>query len=156
LVKTEDPLPSTSAKGSKVLLGGAVGMSILCVPVLVLAMILGGLPQLGSAGLIIITVALYFVIGQVVERLALGLADYSGLMWVLLGYVVRVGILGALLYWWLGHPESSAWVDKTWFFIGGAAAVMGWLGGLMWAQLKSRQQVYDKEYVAPKDWQERP
>jgi hypothetical protein len=137
-----------------VLVGGLVGIAVLGVPVLVAAWFMGGATQLASAAIIVATVLAYFVIGQVVERLALQQADMSGMLWVMIGYVVRVGLLGGLLWWLLGHPESSAWVSRTWFAVGGAAAVIGWLGGLMWAQVKGRQPVYDKEYEAPKNWQD--
>ncbi|GAA2179522.1 hypothetical protein GCM10009785_06480 [Brooklawnia cerclae] len=130
---------------------GCVGASALAA---VVAGFVGGFRGTGSVAIVSVVVLAYFVSGQIVESLALGFADVTGLAIVLASYAVRVGLLGIVLWWAVSHPGLTGWTRPVWVVVGALASVIGWLAGLVTGHARSRVAIYDQPYRAPAGWDE--
>jgi len=109
---------------------------------------------LGSALGAVALVLAYFFSGQLVERIAMQLANSQGMVLIMSGYLVRVLLLGLILRWALSSPAVASLVSPVWVCAGALAAVVGWLGGLIVRHSRARIAVYDRPYQAPAGWDE--
>ncbi|WIY83814.1 hypothetical protein [Propionimicrobium sp. PCR01-08-3] len=91
----------------------------------------------------------YFWGGQAVQRYALRLANSQGMMVIIIGYLVRVAALGIVLLSAHSFGRISTLVSTGWVAAGSLSAIVGWLGGLIFAHSRARIPVYDRPYVAP-------
>ncbi len=147
-------LTRSSSATARLANGGFIGALSAAGLAIVAAAILAGRPGVlsaaGAAGLVII----YFGAGQLVERFALRMADATGMTITLLGYVVRVGLLGLLLWASMSIPAIRETMVADWVATGAIAGVLGWLTGLLFAHSRSRVPVYDQPYEPPTGWEE--
>ncbi len=103
---------------------------------------------LGAAALVFA----YFVSGQLIERVALQLANRQGMILIVSGYIGRVALLGVLLWWALSSSMVGSLVSPLWVGAGALVTVVGWLSGLIVGHSRMRIQVYDRPYVTPEGW----
>ena len=126
-----------------------VGASLLCATA---GLLLGGLQGLTSSVLASILVLVFFISGQLVEGVALRMADGTGLTLTLVSYAARVGLFGLILWLAASTPAISGQWSRTWFAAGALTALIGWLTGLVVADSRARVPVYDRSYQAPEGW----
>lgn len=93
----------------------------------------------------------FFVAGQLVEINALWMADARGLLIALGSFVVRVTVLGVLLWLVIVKPVWVEQISTTWFVISGCVAVAGWLAGILISNVRSRIPAYDDEGVSARE-----
>lgn len=143
-------LPMTSRLAG----GGLIGaLGLAGAVTIVAAFVAGGAGVLSAVGAALLVI-IYFGAGQLVERFALQLADATGLTITLFGYIVRVVLLGVLLWASMSTPAIRAAMIPTWVAAGAIAAVFGWLTGVLVRHARSRVAIYDRPYEAPQGWDE--
>ena len=103
---------------------------------------------LAAAGLVVA----YFTSGQLLERIAMQLANSQGMILLMSGYLVRVGLIGLALWWAISSQLVATRFSSLWVGAGALSAVAGWLAGLIIAHSRTRIPVYDRPYVAPRGW----
>ena len=86
---------------------------------------------------------LFFVSGYLVQVGAVRHADAGGMSVVLLGYLVRVALVGAVLFLALGHREVSSRMAPLGIFLGVVLVVVGWIGGMVAGHQHARIPVFD-------------
>ena len=88
------------------------------------------------AVLALAVVAVHYLVGLPFEMAALRRADAMGLGLILMSYVLRLGLLAAML--WLVSMWGSGTVDNATLALCVALPTMGWLVGLTWNALHDR------------------
>lgn len=144
------PSPNRT-RAAQLLVGGLVGWHGGLAAAVVVGILLGGtlgmLSALIGAGLTLV----YYAIGQGVQ---IQYADAeprvlrAASVW---SYLVRVGVLGALLWAALQWPSVLASLDARALFTGIVLGVLGWLTGLILRFRKLRIPVFDEHEPARYD-----
>jgi len=113
-----------------------LGALVFAVPTAVWCLVAGG-PRGGVCALLaLLVVAVHYLVGLPFEVAALRRADAVGLGLVLVGYVVRLGLLAAML--WLVSMWSKGTVDAKTLALCVVLPTVGYLVGLSWDALHDR------------------
>jgi hypothetical protein len=146
------PAPSPNrTRAAQLLVGGLVGWHAGLAAAVVVGILLGGTVGMLSALIGAALTLVYYAIGQGVQ---IQYADAEPRMlraasvW---SYMVRVGVLGALLWGALQWPSVLASLDARALFTGIVLGVLGWLTGLILRFRKLRIPVFDEPEAARDD-----
>lgn len=134
-----------SARASRLLVGGILGAHLLAVPGALIAFGVDG-PRGLVSGLFGLALVLFFqVIGQATQVRFAG-ADPRVLMRAsLLSYALRTGLVGLLLVGWANLPAASLErVNALALALVAAAAVIGWMLGVVRTYARLRIPIYDE------------
>jgi hypothetical protein len=138
-------------RAAQLLVGGLVGWHGGLAAAVVVGILLGGRVGMLSALIGAALSLVYYTIGQGVQ---IQYADAeprvlrAASVW---SYLVRVGVLGALLWGALQWPSVLASLDARALFTGIVLGVLGWLTGLILRFRKLRIPVFDEPRSARDD-----
>jgi hypothetical protein len=119
---------------------------VFAVPTGIWCVVAAGAPGALCAVLALAVVAVHYLVGLPFEMAALRRADAIGLGLILISYVLRLGLLAAML--WLVSMWSKGTVDTRALALCVALPTIGWLVGLTWNALHDRTptvQTHDDE-----------
>jgi len=134
--------------------GGLLGAVLASILTVALAVpIAGRLGLISAAGAAALVIA-YFGLGQLIAGHTLRRANRGGLVITMVGYLVRVVLLGVLLWLSLTQPGIRTGLSSSWAAAGAIAAVFGWLTGLLVVNARARVPIYDREYRPPEGWED--
>ncbi|MCL1841276.1 MAG: hypothetical protein FWF75_05975 [Propionibacteriaceae bacterium] len=109
---------------------------VFAVPTGIWCIVAAGVQGAVCALLALAVVAIHYLVGLPIEMVALRRADVIGLGLVLIGYVVRLGLLAAML--WLVLMWSKGTVDARELALCVVLPTIGYLVGLSWNALRDR------------------
>ena len=129
-------------------LGMLVRAAVTCnVAIAVTAVIILVMGNAGAAGQALVAGAvtlLFFATGQGVQLIAADVGGHLGLGIAVMSFVVRAGLLGLALLLATGLPGVEGQLSAPGIVGGTLGAVAGWVAGLIWAELRGRNRIYDQ------------
>ncbi len=141
--RTRPPLSANRDRAARLLVGGIIGWHAGLVAAIVTGALLGGVLGAVSAMLGAAMTLVYYTVGQGVQ---VQFADApprtlrTASVW---SYVVRVTVLGALLWAVIQWPSILALLNTGGLFAGIVLGVLGWLVGLVAMHRRLRIPVFD-------------
>ncbi len=146
------PSPSR-VRAMRLFVGGLVGWHISLVPAGLVGALLDGVTGLLSALIGAALAVAYYAIGQGVQMQYADAPPRTIRAASVASYVVRVGLLGLLLYGSLTWPAVTAALDTRGLFAGIVSGVVGWLVGLVVVFRRLRVPTFDP---GPSERDDRP
>ncbi|HET7724923.1 MAG TPA: hypothetical protein VFK68_09810 [Propionibacteriaceae bacterium] len=131
-------------RATRLFVGGLVGWNGALVVAAVVGALLAGVTGLLSALVGAALALAYYAIGQGVQMQYADAPPRTIRAASIASYVVRVSLLGLLLWASLSWPAIMAALDARGLFAGIVAGVLGWLVGLVVAFRRLRVPTYDR------------
>ncbi|MBI4900242.1 MAG: hypothetical protein HY829_07170 [Actinobacteria bacterium] len=133
------------ARATRLFIGGLVGWHASLVPAGVVGAVLGGVTGLLSALVGAALAVAYYAIGQGVQMQYADAPPRTIRAASVASYVVRVSLLGLVLWASLTWPGVMSALDARGLFAGIVSGVLGWLAGLVVAFRRLRVTAFDPD-----------
>lgn len=150
------PSPASAAqavvladRARRLLVGGMVGAHVLALPVLLGFALADGTRALVSGLFGLALVVFFHAVGQATQIRFAGSDPRTLMRASLMSYAMRTAFLGLAVIGWVNLPvESQERVNPTALALVAAAAVVGWMLGLVRTYSRLRIPVYDEPDVS--------
>ena len=131
------------ARATRLFVGGLIGwhggLALAAIAGIIMSGAVGLFSSLIGAALAVV----FYAIGQGVQMQYADAPPRTLRAASIVSYVVRVSLLGGLLYAALSWPAVMAALDTRGLFVGVVLGVVGWLTGLVVTSRKERVPVFD-------------
>lgn len=141
-----DPLAlrrSANRREIGMLVRAGVGCNLAIAAATLVLLVVGDTTDAGSALVAGAVTLLFFASGQAVQLIAADVGGPLGLGVAVMSFVVRAGLLALALVLASDVPGLQSRLSALGIVGGTLAGVAGWVGGLIWAELRGRNRIYD-------------
>lgn len=138
------PLSANRGRAAKLLVGGLIGWHGALLVAIVVGALVGGVLGAVSAILGAAVTLVYYTVGQGVQVQFADAPPHVLRTVSVWSYVVRVAVLGLLLWVVIEWPSVLALLDTRGLFAGIVLGVLGWLVGLVLMHRKLRIPIFDE------------